>query len=342
MHFSTPSCFLLPILALLLISASSAQYEEHEEELTDPLTYLENPSLNEMLPGLSFSYYRQTCPDLEAIINRKVKEWIDKDYTLAASLIRLHFHDCAVKGCDASILLDHPGSERWADASKTLRGFQVIDDIKAEVERKCPKTVSCADILTAAARDATILIPFWMVPYGRKDGRVSIDKEAQTVPMGRENVTALLEFFQSKGLNVLDLVVLSGAHTIGRTTCGAMQHRLYDFHGTGEPDPSISPKYLKFLRRKCRWASEYVDLDAITPRTFDVMYYKNLQHNMGLLATDQMLGSDSRTSDLVATLVSKPSIFYSQFALSMEKLGNTQVLTGEDGEIRVNCNFVNP
>lgn len=134
----------------------------------------------------------------------------------------------------------------------------------------------------------------------------------------------------------------AGAHTIGRTTCGAMQHRLYDFHGTGEPDPSISPKYLKFLRRKCRWASEYVDLDAITPRTFDVMYYKNLQHNMGLLATDQMLGSDSRTSDLVATLVSKPSIFYSQFALSMEKLGNTQVLTGEDGEIRVNCNFVNP
>lgn len=130
----------------------------------------------------------------------------------------------SLQGCDASILLDHPGSERWADASKTLRGFQVIDDIKAEVERKCPKTVSCADILTAAARDATILspapgdatgldlvrVPFWMVPYGRKDGRVSIDKEAQTVPMGQENVTALLEFFQSKGLNVLDLVVLSG------------------------------------------------------------------------------------------------------------------------------------
>ncbi|RVW21508.1 Peroxidase 7 [Vitis vinifera] len=304
MHFSTPSCFLLPILALLLISASSAQYEEQEEELIDPLTYLENPS-----------HYQQ-----------KSQEWIDKDYTLAAGLIRLHFHDCAVRGCDASILLDHPGSERWADASKTLRGFQVIDDIKAEVERKCPKTVSCADILTAAARDATILSP----------------APGDATGLDLENVTALLEFFQSKGLNVLDLVVLSGAHTIGRTTCGAMQHRLYDFHGTGEPDPSISPKYLKFLRRKCRWASEYVDLDAITPRTFDVMYYKNLQHNMGLLATDQMLGSDSRTSDLVATLVSKPSIFYSQFAMSMEKLGNTQVLTGEDGEIRVNCNFVNP
>ena len=137
-------------------------------------------------------------------------------------------------------------------------------------------------------------------------------------------------------------ILFPGAHTIGMTTCSAIQHRLYDFRGTGKPDPSISPKYLNFLRRKCRWASEYVDLDATTPRTFDAVYYKNLQHNMGLLATDQMLVSDSRTSDLVATLASNPSIFYTQFALSMEKLGNTQVLTGEDGEIRVNCNFVNP
>ena len=56
------------------------------------------------------------------------------------------------------MLLNHQGSERWAKASQTLRGFQVIDDIKAELEKKCPKTVSCADILTAAARDATVKV----------------------------------------------------------------------------------------------------------------------------------------------------------------------------------------
>jgi hypothetical protein len=45
---------------------------------------------------LSFGYYRHSCPDLERIINRKLKHWIHKDPTLAPSLIRLHFHDCAV------------------------------------------------------------------------------------------------------------------------------------------------------------------------------------------------------------------------------------------------------
>lgn len=100
--------------------------------------------------------------------------------------------------------------------SKSLRGFELINDIKAAIEKKCPKTVSCADILTAAVRDATLMLggPFWSVPYGRKDGRVSIAKEAQMVPMGREKVTDLVEFFQSKGLNILDLVVLSGMHNI--------------------------------------------------------------------------------------------------------------------------------
>lgn len=108
--------------------------------------------------------------------------------------------------------MDYPGSERSAKASKTLKGFQVIDDIKQELEKKCPKIVSCADILTAAARDATLLVkgPYWANKYGRKDGRVSIAQEAEQLPKGHENVTALIEFFQSKGLTLLDLVVLSG------------------------------------------------------------------------------------------------------------------------------------
>lgn len=112
--------------------------------------------------------------------------------------------------------MKHEGSERTAEASKTLRGYEVIDDIKAEIEKQCPKTVSCADILTTVARDATVELGglYWTVPYGRKDGTISIDSETEIIPKGHENVTSLIEFFQSKGLNVLDLVVLSGKHLL--------------------------------------------------------------------------------------------------------------------------------
>ncbi|XP_008225937.1 PREDICTED: peroxidase 7 [Prunus mume] len=343
---------LLLVLLVVQLNPSSCdpEHDYHKEETHkswEGATTLTLPSLSDDLPFgefLSTGFYRRSCPDLEGIINRKVKEWLKQDFSLAASLMRLHFHDCAIRGCDASILLYHEGSERTAAASKTLRGFELIDDIKAEVEKKCPKTVSCADILTAAARDATVQAggPYWAVPYGRRDGKVSNAKETEMVPMGHENITALVEFFQSQGLNVLDLVVLSGAHTIGRSSCGSVQHRLYNFSGTGKPDPSLDPQYLNYLERKCRWASDYVDLDAATPHKFDIGYYTNLQKKMGLLSTDQLLYSDPRTSPLIKAFAYQPSVFYHQFGVSMAKLGNVQVLTEQnEGEIRTNCNFVN-
>ncbi|OIV91661.1 hypothetical protein TanjilG_26514 [Lupinus angustifolius] len=347
------SFFSLLILVLLYTISVSAinPHENYDDDsfissLGDSVFTLQVPVLEENTLDnlLSFGYYRKSCPKFESIIHGKVKEWIQKDSTLAASILRLHFHDCSVRGCDASILLNHDGSERTAYASKTLRGFEVIDDIKAELEKQCPKTVSCADILTAATRDATVEIggPYWDIPYGRNDGKVSIAKEAEIVPMGHENITSLIEFFQSKGLTVLDLVVLSGAHTIGRSSCGSIQYRLYNYQGTGKPDPSIDPKYLNFLQRKCRWASEYVDLDATTPKTFDNVYYINLKKKMGLLSTDQLLYSDLRTSSLVSAFYATPSLFKHQFGVSMAKLSNIEVLTEEDeGEIRTNCNFVN-
>ncbi|KAK7329392.1 hypothetical protein VNO77_23558 [Canavalia gladiata] len=336
----------LPLLLLLLLYIISASAQHYENSDDNNVFTLQVPTLDEAILDnlLSFGYYRKNCPQFESILHNKVKEWIQKDYTLAASLLRLHFHDCSVRGCDGSILLNHDGSERTAQVSKSLRGFEVVDDIKAEVEKQCPKTVSCADILTAAARDATVEIggPYWAIPYGRKDGKVSIAKEAEMVPMGHENVTTLIEFFQSMGLTVLDLVVLSGAHTIGRTSCGSIQYRLYNYHGTGKPDPTIDPKYVNFLQRKCRWASEYVDLDATTPKTFDHIYYINLKKKMGLLSTDQLLYSDPRTSPLVSALTASPFVFEHQFAVSMGKFGIVDVLTGQDeGEIRTNCNFVN-
>ena len=53
---------------------------------------------------------------------------------------------------------DFTGEKNAFPNKNSLRGYEVIDSIKADVERFCPSTVSCADILTLAAREAVVLV----------------------------------------------------------------------------------------------------------------------------------------------------------------------------------------
>lgn len=66
------------------------------------------------------------------------------------------------QGCDASILLDDSSlfvSEKNSGPNRnSIRGFEVIDEIKSKLEEACPETVSCADILALAARGSTVLV----------------------------------------------------------------------------------------------------------------------------------------------------------------------------------------
>lgn len=67
-----------------------------------------------------------------------------------------------MQGCDASVLLDDTenfvGEKTAAPNLNSLRGFEVIDAIKSELEVVCPQTVSCADILATVARDSVTLV----------------------------------------------------------------------------------------------------------------------------------------------------------------------------------------
>lgn len=48
-------------------------------------------------------------------------------------------------------------SERNAAANQGIRRLDFIDKIKAALEEACPNTVSCADIVVLAAREAVIV-----------------------------------------------------------------------------------------------------------------------------------------------------------------------------------------
>jgi peroxidase len=49
-------------------------------------------------------------------------------------------------------------AERDALPNLSLRGFGSIEQVKAKLEKACPNTVSCADVLTLMARDAVWLV----------------------------------------------------------------------------------------------------------------------------------------------------------------------------------------
>ncbi|KAH9324836.1 hypothetical protein KI387_005014, partial [Taxus chinensis] len=97
---------------------------------------------------------------LLSTVKSAVKQAVNNEKRMGASLLRLHFHDCFVNGCDGSILLDDSASltgEKIAQPNaNSARGFDVIDTIKTQVEAACSGVVSCADILAIAARDSVV------------------------------------------------------------------------------------------------------------------------------------------------------------------------------------------
>ena len=70
---------------------------------------------------------------------------------------------CVKQGCDASILLDDipgifKGEKTARPNANSVRGYEVVDAIKSQLEAACPGVVSCADILVVAARDSVVAV----------------------------------------------------------------------------------------------------------------------------------------------------------------------------------------
>ncbi|KAK1277253.1 Peroxidase 5 [Acorus gramineus] len=312
-------------------------------------------TLSTSLATLQVGFYQHTCPQAEAIVRRTVAKAFSRDHGVTGGLIRMHFHDCFVRGCDASILLDSlPGidSEKMSPVNNpSLRGYEVIDEAKSTLEHHCPQTVSCADIIAFAARDSAFVSGGidYQVPSGRRDGRVSLAPEVlENLPPPTFNADQLKARFLEKGLSAEEMVTLSGAHSIGVSHCSSFNTRLYNFHNvTHAQDPSMDPSFAAYLKTRCPPPSmdDGVDpiapLDFATPYRLDNKYYKNLKRNRGLLTSDQTLMSDRSTANMVNNNARHGSYWAAKFGEAMVRMGSIDVLTGSQGEIRKRCGVVN-
>ncbi|KAL2620062.1 hypothetical protein R1flu_000267 [Riccia fluitans] len=253
-------------------------------------------------PGLSESFYDKSCPQAAEIVDSYVTKYLKKDRTFAGAFNRLQFHDCWVGGCDGSVLLNSTASspaERDAHVNFGLRGVEEVDEIKAALESACPGTVSCADILILAAREATVKVggPWWPVALGRKDGSVSVDLLADgNLPFPVLNFTLLVDNFARKNFSAREMVVLSGAHTIGKSHCNGILPHLYNFTGAdnaNEIDPAMDKGFAAFLKQKCPQGNRTntIFLDS-TAHKFDRAYYKNVLAGRGVFITDSALITD--------------------------------------------------
>lgn len=164
--------------------------------------------------GLRQGYYDSTCPNAESIVREVVENAISSQPATAGRLLRLHFHDCFIDGCDGSVLIDHSDGtvERDARGHAGLEGFDVVDRAKDELERQCPEVVSCSDIVALMARDSIVLSggPDYSVETGRKDGLVSNVEDADDMVEPDDSVDLLTKKFSLRGLSLKDMVVLNG------------------------------------------------------------------------------------------------------------------------------------
>uniref|UniRef100_A0A0D9WUL1 peroxidase n=1 Tax=Leersia perrieri TaxID=77586 RepID=A0A0D9WUL1_9ORYZ len=292
---------------------------------------------------LRTGYYRETCPKAEQIVFGETTRIIRASPDMAGALLRLHYHDCFVQGCDASVLLDstagNASAERDSDPNKTLRGFDAVARVKDKLEKACPSTVSCADILALMARDAVLLAkgPTWNVPLGRRDGRSSTAASCGgNLPPLCSNVTRLLESFAAKGLDVKDLVVLSGAHTLGVAHCPNFADRL-------SGDPALDGAYAARLRLQCNKGNVTAEMDPGSFTRFDTSYFRQVARRRALLRSDACLMDNPFTAAYVrqAATGKYDGHFFKDFGESMVKMGAIGVLTGNQGEIRLKCNVKN-
>ncbi|KAM7507922.1 hypothetical protein LguiA_018375 [Lonicera macranthoides] len=298
-----------------------------------------------IVEGLSWDFYKTTCPNLESIIREELQRVFKGDIGQAAGLLRLHFHDCF--GCDALVLLDGSASgpgEQEAPPNLTLRpgAFRIIDDLRCRAQEECGRIVSCADIVALAARDAVYLSggPDYNIPLGRRDSLnfATVNETLAILPPPTSNANEILTSLADLNFDPTDVVALSGGHTIGIAHCISFMRHLYP-----NQDPTMDKTFANNLMEVCPPGNttNTTVLDIRSPNVFDNKYYVDLMNRQGLFTSDQDLYTYRGTRGFVTSFAVNQTLFFEKFVFAMIKMGQLNVSTGTQGEIRGNCSARN-
>ncbi|KAL3691835.1 hypothetical protein R1sor_005486 [Riccia sorocarpa] len=179
--------------------------------------------------------------------------------------------------------------------------------------------------------------PSWDVGLGRFDSLTASKSDAEaSILSPSDNLSGLTTSFSNVGLSQTDLVAFSGNNSgvdcITFRTLAA-RIRLWTW-ATCRPCRQGVPKEEMVL---------FSRLGSRHPNYFDNSYYSNLLVNKGLLNSDQVLDSTSGagTQSFISSFGGDHGTFFSQFAVSMIKMGAISPKSSSQRQIRTNCRVVN-
>ncbi|XP_037430818.1 peroxidase 5-like [Triticum dicoccoides] len=306
--------------------------------------------------------------DVEGTVRTEVENAIKSNPGVGAALIRLVFHDCWVNGCDGSVLLDQTPSgsntEKKAINNMGLDGFSLVDTIKS----KLGNSVSCADIVVFAGRDAARYLSggkiAYTVPSGRKDGIVSSAAAADAIlPQSTFEFQQLKDNFAKKNFTQEELVILSGAHSIGVSHLSSFQDRLNGTTATpindsykqalvadieaqknsqNTQDP-IEKNNIRDMSLKFQNDSGYdtTGVNTAAKGALDNSYYHANLQNRVLFKSDWVMRTDIKAGGDMAEYMNNATKWNNDFAATMVKLSKLPAEGSTHYEIRKNCRVTN-
>ncbi|CAM5999687.1 unnamed protein product [Sphagnum balticum] len=256
---------------------------------------------------LTPDFYSESCPQLEHIVQTVVKAAVLKETRMAASLMRLEFHDCFLL-IVAKNFRDVMGHCCWM----TLPFHRSEDQLGLLIWKE-GQHYSQLDIGQLGSAECS---HFWATAH----------------PKFR------IKRFQSTATGS----TFRWTHNCF-ARCAPIAPSLY---GPLTDENSMNTAYHTFLEKACPNGSapSLIPLDDGTPGKFDSSYYTKLLEGNGALHSDRIMIDESGRTVLeyVSLFAKDQECFFNDFAKAMVVMGRLQPLTGSKGQIRTNCHFVNP